>query len=198
MLRTVLPLLLAGLFAPSVIAEEKFTIKIKQEAKGDVIQTTLTDFEKGKSAVTVMGQTHTEDLDSTSSVTFKAEIIEKEPEKRAAKFKRVYQKAEGTKNGKKLEVSFVAKEVSIARDGKKMQYTVDGKELGGDDAAILAMEFKGKGSLERDSKVEELMSPRISPKKRHSQPTSPSRRARGSCSKLTRKTASNLGRSKSK
>jgi hypothetical protein len=160
MLRAVLTLLLAGLLAPAVLAQEKFTIKIKKDAKGSVNQVTETESEQGKTSITIMGKAQPKDEESTSSAAFKEEILEKEPGKRPTKSKRTYQKAEGAKNGKALELSLVGKEILITREGKKAEYTVDGKELTGDNITFLKMQAHNKSGSDDESAIEDQIVPK--------------------------------------
>src|SRR5450631_2751597 len=113
----VLPFLLIALLAAPAAGQEKVAIKIKKETKGDVMQTTEKDTEKGVMSFTVMGQAQKKDEDKSNASTFKEVILEKELGKRATKIKRSYEKAEGTRDGKKITPSYVGKEVLIERTG---------------------------------------------------------------------------------
>jgi hypothetical protein len=64
------------------------------------------------------------DEDMSMSSTFKEEILEKEPGKRASKLKRTYQKAELTKKGNKIVPSFLGKEVLIDRSDAGTKFTM--------------------------------------------------------------------------
>ncbi len=156
--RTILSFLLVSMFAVPVLAQEKITLKLKRDAKGDVTQTTEKDDETGKMTFTVMGMAQPKDQDKSTSSTYKEEIIEKEPGKRATKLKRTYQKAEMSIAGKKITPSFFGKEIMIDFSGTTQKFTVDGKELTGDDLAFMKEQFKDRKSR-KDESHDELMLP---------------------------------------
>jgi hypothetical protein len=159
MTRSLSLLALAVCLCAQAAAEEKYTIKIKPDAKGDVVMTTEKDSDVSKMSYTAMGMTRPDNKESVRSATYKEEIVEKEPEKRATKIRRTYEKAEFTENGRKITPSFIGKEVLIVRAGAKYKFTVDGKELTGDDAAMLADEFKNR-TKEKESEFEDLLFPK--------------------------------------
>ncbi len=159
MLRAIAPILLAGLLAAPVAAQEKYTIKIRKDAKGDVVKVTETDSEKGKMKITVMGMDMPKDEDKGMSAAFTEKIIEKEAGKRATKIERTYTKAELTRDGSRITPSFVGKTVVVERTDKAYKFTVDGKELSGDDAKFLTEEFKDK-KKDDDSDLEHLLLPK--------------------------------------
>ncbi len=160
MSRAVLTLLLAGLFVTPVVAEEKFIIKFKKDANGDVTRVTETDSRHGKTSVTGMGKDQTREIDSVTNSTYTEYILEKEAGKLPSKSKRVYEKAEGNKSGKKLELSFIGKEILITRDGKKVEYTIDGKELAGDEKTFLNLKLETQSAADHDKALEDIMIPK--------------------------------------
>jgi hypothetical protein len=159
MKRAITALFLAGFLASVSAAQEKFTIKIKNDSKGDVTRASDTGTETGKMSFSVGGKSQAKDEDKKKSMVFKEEILEKEPGKRAAKMQRTYEKAEMTANGKKITPSFIGKPMLIERAGKEYHFTVAGKKLEGDDLAFMKEEFKEK-EKDAESKLEQLMLPK--------------------------------------
>ncbi len=115
-----------------------------------------------KSSFSVMGMVQAKDEDKNVTRIFKEEFLEKEPGKRATKLRRTYEKAELTKNGNKVEPSFIGKAVLIERDGKVWKYSIDGKDFLIDyaDADFLNDEFSEKKKSEDETKLEDLMMPK--------------------------------------
>jgi hypothetical protein len=157
---TVLSIMLVVLFGVPAPAQEKITLKLKRDAKGDVTQTTEKDAETGKMTFTVMGMAQPKDQDKASSWTFKEEIIDKETGKKATKLKQTYQQAEMNVEGKKITPSFIGKEILIDLSGDTQKFTVDGKELTGDDLAFMNEQFKDRKSKKDESNIDELMLPK--------------------------------------
>jgi hypothetical protein len=158
--RTVLSILLAGLFAVPAFAQEKFTLKLKCEAKGDAIQSTEKNTEIAKATFSVMGNIQPKNDNKSVLSTFKQEIIDKEPGMKPTKLKRTYQKAEMTVAGKKKTLTFIGKEVLIDLSGPNQKFTVNGNELAGDDLVFMKEQFKEKSSKLDDSHIEDLMLPK--------------------------------------
>jgi hypothetical protein len=141
-------------------AQEKFTIKLKRDKKGDVTQATEKSTENAKMTVTVMGNPQPKDEDKTVSTTFKEVIIDKEGSKPASKLTRTYQKAEMTVHDKKIVPSFIGKEVLIDRSDKTPKFSVDGKDLEGDDLDFMKEQFKNSDSSRDDDVMDEIMLPK--------------------------------------
>jgi hypothetical protein len=161
MARNLFAIMLTALLGVTAVAQEKFTIKLKTGAKGDVIQSTENDTETGKIKLTIMGMAQPKDEDKSVSSTFKEEIIEKEPGKKATKLKQTYQKAEMTIKGKKINPSFIGKEVLIERSGAKYTFTLNGAEMTGDDLAFMKDHFKDESPREDDdSRILEAILPK--------------------------------------
>jgi hypothetical protein len=160
-MRTIVAFVFAGLLAVPAAAQDKFTIKIKKDAKGDVIKATESETETGKMKITVGGMEMPKDESKSHSCAYTEKILEKEPGKRASKLERTYTKAEMTKDGNKITPAFVGKTVLIERSGKAYKFTSGGKELTGDDATFLNEEFKDKS---KDNDEEEALEKAMLPK----------------------------------
>jgi hypothetical protein len=160
MKHTILSILLIGLLGVPAFAQEKFTIKLKKGAAGDIIQFTQTEIQTGKSTFTVMGMAQPKDIDKSVSMTYKEEIIEKEAGKKATKLKQTFQKAEMTVNGKKINPSFIGKEVLLDRTGANCRFTVNGVELTGDDLVFMKKQFKDTTNKD-DGPGDELWLPTV-------------------------------------
>ncbi len=65
MKRFVLPVLVAAFFAITAAAQEKFTLKLKKDAQGDVTKAVEKDNEAGKMSFSFMGQAQAKDEDKT-------------------------------------------------------------------------------------------------------------------------------------
>jgi hypothetical protein len=155
-----LSLVLAGTCAAPAPAPEngKYTIKLKNDTKGDVLQFTDTDAESGKTKITIMGKVQPTDQSSNVSVTCKEEILEKESGKKAAKLKVVFEKAEAEQNGKKLNLSLIGKQVIVVRDGNSIKFTIDGKAAAGDDEEFLKLRYKRE--TDQDPEIEKMIMPK--------------------------------------
>jgi hypothetical protein len=158
MLRTIVAFVLAGLLIAPAVAQEKYTVKIKKEAKGDVVKATETDSETGKMKITVNGMDMPKDENKGRSSAFTEKILEKEPGKRSTKFERTYTKAEMTIDGNKTTPSFIGKTVLIERTGAGYKFSVGGKALEGDDAKFFTDEFKDK-KKDEDDDIEKALLP---------------------------------------
>lgn len=160
MFRASLFILLGGLLTGPALAQEKFTIKLKKDAKGDVIKNIRKQTDTGKSSAEIMGKAQSKDEERIRSSTYTEVIIDKTSGNRASKLERVYEKAELTNDGKKITPGFLGKTVLIERTGASYKFTVDGKELTGDDAAYLSDEFSSKQSEKDDAAIERLFIPK--------------------------------------
>jgi hypothetical protein len=144
--RAVRCLLVVALLGAPALAQDKFTIRLKTSAKGDIIQVSEKLAFTEKSTLTVMDKPQLTDKDKIWFGAFMEEIIEKEPGKMPAKLKRTYQKAEMTIQGKKFTPSVIGKEVLIDLTGPAPVCTMDGKELAGDDLVFMAEGLKDRTS----------------------------------------------------
>jgi hypothetical protein len=138
---------LCALVAPGVlIAQEKITIKLKHEGAGE---TSLHSREKTKAElVTVLGpdgNVAQEKKQTTVTIDkYKEEIIEKPAGKRATKVKRTYSEATKKVDDQTDKRAYAGKTVAIELKGDKYQFTVDGKELTGEEAGDLPEAFNAK------------------------------------------------------
>lgn len=140
-------------------AQEKYSIKLSDDAKGDVVMVTEKTSDVSKMTYTAMGRALPNKKETIVSATYKEEIVEKEPGKRATKMRRTYEKAEFTTGGRTITPSFIGKKVLIERVGAKYKFTVDGSELTGDDGDMLADEFKSRGK-DKESPFEKMLFPK--------------------------------------
>src|SRR5262245_1926262 len=159
MTRSMLALLLAAALGGPAAAQEKVTIKIKHDAKGDVVKATAKDGETSKMNFTSMGMTQAQNKDSNSTAVFTEKILEKEAGKRSTRLQRNYEKAEFNLDGRKIAPSFIGKDVIIERSGGKYKFSVGDSELTGDDAAALAEEFKDK-ERDKETNIDEILFPK--------------------------------------
>lgn len=159
MLRAIVPVVLAGLLTASASAQEKYTIKVRKDVKGDVVKIAETESEKGMMKITFNGMTMPKDESKSITAEYTEKIIDKETGKRATKLERTYTKAEMAKEGAKITPSFVGKTVLIERTGATYKFSVDNKEVTGDDAKFLVEEFKEK-KKDSDGDVEDVLLPK--------------------------------------
>jgi hypothetical protein len=147
---------LCALAAPGfLVAQEKFTIKIKHAGPGDIALHTR---EQTKTeAVTVLGpdgNVAQETKKTTVSIDkYKEEIVEKPAGKRATKVNRTYSEAIKKVDDQSEKRAYDGKTVAIELKGDKYQFTVDGKELTGEDAGTLPENFNSKTSDEELDKI---------------------------------------------
>lgn len=146
MIRTRL-VVLCALIAPAVLfAQEKYTIKNRHSGPGDVAEHVR---EQTKiESVTILGpdgNVAQETKKTTVSVNkYKEEIVEKPAGKRATKVNRTYTEATKKVDDQSEKRAYHGKTVAIELKGDKYQFTVDGKELTGDDAGELPENFNAK------------------------------------------------------
>jgi len=161
MTRPFIALAAAVLFVVPAGGQEKFTIKIRKDAKGDILKATENDAETGKMSFTVMGKTTPKDEQKTFVGSYTDEILEKEPGKRASKIRRTFSKAEVTRGDQKITPDFVGKEILVERTGMGFKFTIGGKEVTGTNAQILNELFRDKAKEEEDA-IEDLLLPKNS------------------------------------
>jgi hypothetical protein len=145
-IRTRLVVLCAIIAPAALLAQEKYTIKIKHAGAGDVALHTR---EQTKSeAITILGtdgNVAQEKKQTTVSIDkFKEEIVEKPSGRRATKVNRTYTEATKKVDDQSDKRAYDGKTVAIELKGDKYQFTVDGKELTGDDAGELPENFNAK------------------------------------------------------
>jgi hypothetical protein len=136
-----------GLILTSAVrAEETYTLKIKEPAKGDVFRIVATGSTVGQSKLVDTSNDKTlldhEDK-SGRAFTCQETILEKDPEKhRPTRLKRTYDKAQVTTADKTEDLPYQGKTVLIERKGKEYEFRIDGGEaLMGPEARLLAEEF---------------------------------------------------------
>jgi hypothetical protein len=143
-MRRTLAILVVGLAAVTLRADDgPVTIKVRQSGPGDKVKETKTETTTQKVAATVMGMDMTKEEQSTSRFVYTEEVVSKPAgAKRATKLRRVYEKAEVTKNGEKQNVGLDGKTVVVEKAGDGYTITVDGNEPAGLAAELLQKEFR--------------------------------------------------------
>lgn len=145
--------LIGALIAPALLcAQEKFTIKLKHAAKGDV---TLHARETTKiEAITVTGPDGNvlqEKKQTAVEVNkYTEEIIEKLAGQRATKAKRTYSEATKKIDDSSAKLAYDDKTVLIEKKGDKYEFTIDGKELTDEEAGELKQSFDPKKPADED------------------------------------------------
>lgn len=144
--------LVVGFTAGAVLAQDgPVTIKLKKAGPGDVVKETKSETGKTKVVISVMGMDQNKDEDTVSKMTFTDEVIEKPAGAvKPTKLKRVYDKAELTKDGAKVELGLDGKTVLIEKKGDAYAFTIDGKAVDGTAADLLKKEFGAKKTSTED------------------------------------------------
>jgi hypothetical protein len=143
-MRRILAILVVGLAAVALRADDgPVTIKVKQPGPGDKVKETKTETTTQKVSATVMGMDMTKEEQATSKFVYTEEVVSKPAgARRATKLRRVYEKAEVTKDGEKQNVGLDGKTVVIEKSGDGYTITVDGNEPAGLAAELLKKEFR--------------------------------------------------------
>jgi hypothetical protein len=155
--------LFAGFVAARAAGEEKYIIKLKKDAAGDVVRTSDALSETTSSSYSVMGHSQRKDAESRAASIYTEEILEKKQGERPTKLRRSYEKGEAFKDGKTIVPSFVGKTVLVQRgssiSGNGLGFAVDGKTLAGDDADFLNRELKDL-TKPKEHEFEDLLLPK--------------------------------------
>ncbi|MBY0459120.1 MAG: hypothetical protein K2V38_17430, partial [Gemmataceae bacterium] len=133
--------------ATGTAADEKYTLKLYEEKKGDRFVHERTKNGKTTVELTIKGvdETKKQNISDTEKEVYTEEIVEKTAgARRATKLSRVYTTAEKTKDGEKTEEAFVGETVLIERKDGKYALTVNGKPLTKKDAPDLVKSFDRK------------------------------------------------------
>jgi hypothetical protein len=145
-------------------AAETYTIKIKEAAKGDVVQVDATDKTDsqtrlvdaaGKLLLNPKGKPALDEAHKMEKVSvYRDTVLEKEPGKpRATRLERHYDKAQLTTDGEAHDLPYQGKTVLIEKKDGKYHFRIkDGEELKDDDAQQLNEEFNRGGAEEFDLK----------------------------------------------
>jgi hypothetical protein len=152
--------LLCTLVLPTlVLAQEKYTIKLKHSTQGEVTMNTRE--ETKKEAITVTGADGNVLQEKTQTSIdinkYKEEIIEKTAGQRTTKAKRSYSESTRKTDDAMEQRSYHGKVVDIERKGDDYLFTVDGKELPAAEAGDLANSFNAKKPT--DEEVDKLLLP---------------------------------------
>ena len=143
-MRRTLAILVVGLAAVTLRADDgPVTIKVKKAGPGDRVKETKTETSTQKVAFTAMGMDMTKEDQGTTRFVYTEEVVTKPAgARRATKLRRVYEKAEVTKNGAKQNVGLDGKTVVIEKAADGYTITVDGSEPTGLAADLLKKEFR--------------------------------------------------------
>lgn len=142
-------------------AEDTYTIKVKQAAKGDKTrsdkQVTETKMLKVKDSQGNVLQEKNETVVEKSA--YQDTVLEKPPEEsRPTRLRRTYDLAEVTKGDDKQTLPYHGKTVLIEKKGERYQFQIEGgEELTGDAAQFLEKEFNRK---QKEFDFEKLVIPK--------------------------------------
>jgi hypothetical protein len=147
--------MLCGLLATgAVLAQDgPIEIKIKKTSQGDVVKETKTEDVTNK--VTANGM----DMEQKAVARFVyiETVIEKAPgAKKATRAKRVYETAELTKDGERVDLGLAGKTVLVEKKGDAYSFTLEG----GGQIEPRAAEILGKEFNKKDSPGEEAFLPK--------------------------------------
>lgn len=99
------PILIVAFVAATLTAEEKYTIKSKKDAKGDVIKVVEDVTETGKMLFTVKGKAQAKDQNKERSNTYRQEVfdtvLDKESQQKEMRLKAHVRKSGDDKRGEK-------------------------------------------------------------------------------------------------
>lgn len=152
MFRHCLALTCALIVPAFLLADDKYTIKLKHAAAGDVA---MHSREQTKTeAITIAdkdGNVLQEKKQTTVETNkFKEEIIEKKAGQRSTKAKRTYSEATKKSDDATEKRSYDGQTVLIELKDDGYHFTVDGKELTGDDRGELPQNFDAKKPADED------------------------------------------------
>jgi hypothetical protein len=148
------------LAVPALLPAQTYEIKTKKSAKGDKDLNIKEELEESTFVLKGPdGKVLNEEKEKKGeSSRYTDVILEKEGDKPATKMRRTYEKARIIKDGKTTTLPYEGKTVLIEKKGDKYVFTVDGKELTGDDAVLLNKEFAKEKDNSKD--LEEILLPR--------------------------------------
>lgn len=147
--------LLAFLPAPAAPEPTTYSIKIRDTQQGDVDDVTQEEKSKIELSINLGGEKDKAPVANASRYAYKEEVLEKaEEEQHPTKVKRTYSKARLTKDGKESTLPYEGKEVLIEKKGDNYVFSLDGKDLEGEDAEELDNEWNKERS---DLKNEDLL-----------------------------------------
>jgi len=140
---TMLRILLTASFAIGLIgvasaADEKYSIIIPKDKKGDKTANDKTEESKNLIAVNFMGMDNKQDEVGGRKESYTEEILAvKAGERKAIKLTRTYTTAEKTAKGETAKRVYAGKTVLIEKKGEKYEFSIDGKPLAEADAPEL-------------------------------------------------------------
>jgi hypothetical protein len=129
-----------------VLAEEKFDIKLRKDAKGDVELVSEHNSGVRKMRIKVGDDTVKDDTEKTEKIAkFTKEVLEVGDKDKVIRQSRIYEKGSETKDGVTEDFKFIGKKVLIEKtkdEKKRYRFTyAGGEELTKDEAAPLDKEF---------------------------------------------------------
>jgi hypothetical protein len=135
----------AFLIPAGLRAEDTYTIKLRDPAKGDTLQVNRTEETQSQSKIVdAAGKTLVENEDKGGKVSVYRETVLEKPEGRAkpTRLKREYEKARVETKAKAEPLPYEGKTVLIEKKDAKFQFRVEGgEEIKGADARVLDEEF---------------------------------------------------------
>jgi hypothetical protein len=149
-MRHIVTILAVALVAAAGRADDgPVTVKVKQAGPGDRVKETKTENATNKVSFSVMGMDQAKEDKVTTKFVYTDEVIEKPAgAKRATKLKRVYETAEMTKDGEKVDLGLAGKTVVIEKKGSGYDIMIDGKEVSGPGGDLLKKEFRKEKQVE--------------------------------------------------
>ena len=151
--------LMVGVIGCPLFGDDKITVKLHKDEKGDKTHVTEKEIEKGQTTMTLNGKPEVHKSDKLLICQFHDEILEKQVGKHFTKAKRTYEKLDVRMFNKKMTTTMLNKPVLIERLKTDYKFTINGKEVAGEDDEILRDEFKEK-KTEDDLELEDLLMPK--------------------------------------
>lgn len=141
--------LVLAAFAAQAAGQEAVMIKIYDPKVGDRVR--ITEEEKATATTSAAGQQKVDKSSKTMVYTEECVVAPAAAGKKPQKAIRVFEKIEGSKDGKPLDASLVGKPITIEKTGDKYTFTVGGAPLTGPMAAVLDESYnKGDGASAKD------------------------------------------------
>jgi hypothetical protein len=158
-IRTSLAVVCAIVAPAFLVAQDKYTIKLKHAGQGDV--TLHTKESTKKESITVSGPDGNvlqEKTQTTINVAkYKEETIEKAAGQKPSKVKRTYSEATRKGEDQAEKLVYHGQTVLIEKKGDGYTFSIDGKELSGMEAADLAQAFSS--NKVDDDEMDKIMLP---------------------------------------
>lgn len=147
--------LLAFLPAPAAPEPTTYSIKLRDTQQGDVDDVTQDEDSKIIISLSLGGEKEKAPVANKSRYVYQEEVLEKpKDEQHPTKVKRTYSKARLTKDGNQSTLPYEGEEVLIEKKGDKYVFSMNGRDLEGEDAEELDNEWNKERS---DLKNEDLL-----------------------------------------